>query len=164
MLHSRTGETIVGFFVAIGLGALLVLALRVSNLNMGDFGGEQGYDVRARFDNIGGLKVRSPVKMAGVTIGRVAAVDIDPKSFEAIAVIKIKPQFNHIPKDTTAKIYTAGLLGEQYISLDPGGDEAFLKGGDEITLTQSAVVLEQVIGQFLYGKAAEGGAKDSSGP
>jgi phospholipid/cholesterol/gamma-HCH transport system substrate-binding protein len=160
MLHTKTGETLVGAFIALGLGALLVLALRVSNLNLSTLGGDKGYDLRAKFENIGGLKVRSPVKMAGVTVGRVATVDIDPQSFEAIAVLHIAPRYNRIPSDTSAKIYTAGLLGEQYISLEPGGDETFLKGGDQITLTQSAVVLEQVIGQFLYSKAAGGSVKE----
>jgi len=156
MLQSKTIETVVGLFVAIGLGALLVLAMRVSNLNLADFGNENGYEIRAKFDNIGGLKVRSPVKMAGVTVGRVAAIDIAKDTYEAIATLKIDKRYNQIPADTAANIYTAGLLGEQYVSLEPGGDENFLKAGDEITLTQSAVVLEQIIGQFLFEKAAEG--------
>ncbi|MGH8511132.1 MAG: MlaD family protein, partial [Gammaproteobacteria bacterium] len=105
---------------------------------------------------------RSPVKMAGVTVGRVNAIEFDSTSYTAVAVLQIGKQFNQIPTDTGASVYTTGLLGEQYISLAPGGSEEFLKGGDVITDTQSAVVFEQVLGQFLYGKAAEGGGdKDS---
>lgn len=154
MLQSRTVETLVGLFVALGLASLLVLAMQVSNLSVSSLGTDDSYEVRAKFGNIGGLKVRSAVKMAGVTVGRVAAIDFDQQSYEAVAVLKLQKRFDRIPKDTTAKIYTAGLLGEQYINLEPGGEEAFLRGGDEITLTQSAVMLEQVIGQVLYGKGA----------
>lgn len=152
MLQSRTVEILVGAFVAVGLGALLVLAMQVSNLSM--LGNSDGYVIKARFHNIGGLKVRSPVKMAGVTIGRVTEIGFDPDTYEAVATLNIERRFDRIPSDTTANIYTAGLLGEQYISLDPGGDDLFLQAGDEIMLTQSAVVLEQIIGQFLYSKAA----------
>lgn len=156
MLHSKALETIVGVFVAIGVGALLVLAMKVSNLSLTDLRDGKVYQVRARFDNIGGLKVRAPVKMAGVTVGRVAAIGYNNKTYEAVVVLAIDKRYNRIPTDTTAKIYTAGLLGEQYVSLEVGGEETFLKNGGEILLTQSAVVLEQVIGQFLYGRAAEG--------
>jgi phospholipid/cholesterol/gamma-HCH transport system substrate-binding protein len=151
----------VGLFVALGIGAMLVLAMRVSNLTVSSFGQDLSYEVKAKFDNIGGLKVRSPVKMAGVTIGRVTAIDIDRDTYEAVATLRLEQRYDRIPTDATAKIYTAGLLGEQYISIEPGGDETFLKNGDRITLTQSAVVLEQVIGQFLYSKAA-GDGKDSA--
>ncbi len=163
MLHSKALETIVGMFIAIGMGALLVLAMKVSNLSLADFGDEKAYQIRAKFDNIGGLRVRAPVKMAGVTIGRVAAVEFNDKSYEAVAVLAIDKRYKRIPTDTTANIYTAGLLGEQYVSLEPGGEETFLKNGDEITLTQSAVVLEQVIGQFLYSRASEEGGKGDKG-
>ena len=162
MMHSKWIETTVGAFVALGMGALLVLTLRISNLSLASYGADSNYEIRANFDNIGGLKVRSPVKMAGVTVGRVNAIELDPKTYTAVAVLQIEKQFNQIPTDTGANVYTAGLLGEQYISLEPGGSEEFLKGGDVITDTQSAVVFEQVLGQFLYGKAAEGGGdKDS---
>lgn len=161
MLSSRTLETIVGLFIALGLGALLILALRVSNLTMASFGKNTSYQLRAKFENTGGLKVRAPVKMAGVVVGRVASIDLDNKLYEAVATLRIDERYNHIPRDTTANIYTAGLLGEQYISLQAGGDESFLKDGEEITLTQSAVVLEELIGQFLYNKAAESGGKSS---
>jgi phospholipid/cholesterol/gamma-HCH transport system substrate-binding protein len=129
-----------------------MLAMKVGNLT--SFGEESGYRLNARFDNIGGLKVRSPVKMAGVVIGRVGAIRYDDESYEAVAELTIYDAYKRIPADTTANIYTAGLLGEQYVSLDPGGDDTYLAEGDEISLTQSAVVLEQVIGQFLYNKAA----------
>lgn len=154
MLNSKLTETIVGLFIAIGLAAMLLLAMQVSNLS--SLGGDDGYEIKAEFDNVGGLKVRSPVKMAGVVIGRVADIQFDSENYQAVAILRIKPQYNRIPTDSTANIFTAGLLGEQYISLDAGGEEEYLKGGDSLTLTQSAMVLEQVIGQFIYGKAQEG--------
>ncbi|HEY5718810.1 MAG TPA: outer membrane lipid asymmetry maintenance protein MlaD, partial [Gammaproteobacteria bacterium] len=117
-----------------------------------------GYEVLARFDNVGGLKVRAPVTAGGVRVGRVAGIEYDSQRYEAVVRLAIEPQFDRLPADTSASIYTAGLLGEQYISLEPGGDERFLKAGDLIKLTQPALVLEQVIGQFLFDKAAEGGA------
>lgn len=153
MFESRTVEIVVGVFIALGLAALLMLAMEVSNLSTTS--GGDGYEVRVKFDNIGGLKVRSPVKMAGVPIGRVSAIGFDNEDYRAVATLRIEQQFDKIPKDTAAKIYTAGLLGEQYVSLDAGGDEAYLTDGDEITLVSNAVVLEQVISQFLYNKAAE---------
>ena len=152
MLESKTLETIVGLFVALGLGALFILAMKVSNLS--SLGGEDGYEITARFLNIGGLKVRSPVKMAGVVVGRVKDIRLDEQTYEAVATLSVASEFDNIPSDTSASIYTAGLLGEQYVYLEPGGEDTFLMDGDRITLTQSAVVLEQLIGQFLYQKAA----------
>lgn len=152
MLESKTVETIVGLFVALGLGALFILAMKVSDLS--SLGGEDGYEITARFLNIGGLKVRSPVKMAGVVVGRVKDIRLDEQTYEAVATLSVASEFDNIPSDTSASIYTAGLLGEQYVYLEPGGEDTFLKEGDRITLTQSAVVLEQLIGQFLYQKAA----------
>ena len=154
MLHSKTVEAIVGVFIALGLGALVVLALKVSNLSTMYTG--PSYEVTAQFGNVGGLKVRSPVKMAGVVVGRVADISFDQKTYEAVATLRIEDKYNEIPVDSTANIFTSGLLGEQYVSLDPGGSETFLKNGDRIKLTQSAVVLERLIGQFLYNKAAGG--------
>ncbi len=153
-MHNRTLEIGVGVFVALGLAALLMLAMKVSNL--GALSGDGGYELSARFDNIGGLKVRSPVTMAGVRIGRVLDISFDNETYEAVARFAIEPQYNRLPKDTSASIFTAGLLGEQYLGLEPGGEEDFLQAGDEIRMTQSAVVLEQIIGQFLYSKASEG--------
>ena len=145
MMQSKSTEITVGMFVAAGIAALFMLAMKVSNL--GDLTEEKGYQVTAEFGNIGGLKVRSPVTMAGVRVGRVADISLDPKT------LNIYPQFDNIPLDTSASIYTAGLLGEQYIGLVAGAEDESLKNGDVITLTQPALVLEQVIGQFLYSKA-----------
>lgn len=154
MVQSKTLETVVGVFIALGLAALVVLAMKVSNMNT--FGGDNGYEIRAKFSNIGGLKIRSSVKMAGVLVGRVAGITFDEETYEAVVIMNIDPKYTKIPEDTTANIFTAGLLGEQYISLDAGGAEDYLQAGDEIAITQSAVVLEQVIGQVLYDKAADG--------
>jgi len=154
MSKMRLIEILVGAFMAAGILALFFLAMQVSNLgtvNTGD-----SYKVLARFDNIGGLKVKSPVTMAGVEVGRVLDIYYDAKDFRAVAVLGIYSQYDQIPDDTFAKILTAGLLGEQYVGLDPGGSEAVLKEGSEIAVTQSALVLEDVIGQFIYGKAQEG--------
>ena len=156
MMKRSTLDLWVGVFVAIGLGALLFLSLKVANLTSLDTG--DVYKVKARFDNIGGLKVRAPVKSAGVVVGRVTAITFDNKSFRARVSMVIDKRYQ-FPKDTFAKILTAGLLGEQYIGLDPGGDEQMLKGGDKVAKTQSAVVLESLISSFLYNKAAEGDAK-----
>jgi phospholipid/cholesterol/gamma-HCH transport system substrate-binding protein len=125
--------------------------MKVSNL--GEFTDEAGYQVTAEFENIGGLKVRAPVTMAGVRVGRVADISLDPMTYNAKVSINMYSQFDTIPLDTSASIYTAGLLGEQYIGLVAGAEEEFLQDGDVIDLTQPALVLEQVIGQFLYSKA-----------
>lgn len=143
----------VGFFVAIGLGALLFLALKVGNLSSAQL--SDTYVLQAKFDNIGGLKVRGPVKSAGVVVGRIAEIRFDPTSYEAVVAMNVDGRYR-FPKDTFASIYTAGLLGEQYIGLDVGGDEKMLNPGDVIAKTQSAVVLEKLISQFLFNKAAEG--------
>lgn len=152
MRQSKTLETIVGLFVAAGLAALFLLAMKVSNLSTVVRKG--GYVVTARFENIGGLKVRSPVKMSGVPVGRIAAIDFDDKAYEAVVEMAIDAQYARIPADTTASILTSGLLGEQYVGLDPGAEETFLKNGDAIKITQSSVILEKLIGQFLFSKAA----------
>jgi len=143
----------VGFFVVIGFAALLFLALRVGNLSSANFA--ETYQLTARFDNIGGLKVRGPVKSAGVVVGRVAEIRFDPESYEAQVTMTIDSRYQ-FPKDTFASILTAGLLGEQYVGLDAGGDEKMLKAGDVFAKTQSAVVLEKLIGQFMFNKASEG--------
>jgi phospholipid/cholesterol/gamma-HCH transport system substrate-binding protein len=142
----------VGLFVAIGLGALLFLALKVGNLSSSNY--DEGYVLKAKFDNIGGLKVRAPVKSAGVVVGRVSEIQYDNQSFQAQVVLAMDSRYN-FPRDTFASILTSGLLGEQYIGLDPGGDTENLKAGEFVKKTQSAVVLEQLIGQFLFSKAAE---------
>lgn len=151
MMHTRAVQIWVGLFVVAGMAALLMLSMKVSNISV--FTETEGYEVKAYFENIGGLKVRSPVTMAGVVIGRVSLIGFDPQSFEAVVSFNIQDKYRDIPEDTSASIFTAGLLGEQYISLEAGGSETALKAGDEIKLTQSAVVLEQIIGQFLVGQA-----------
>ncbi|MCP5153897.1 MAG: outer membrane lipid asymmetry maintenance protein MlaD [Ectothiorhodospiraceae bacterium] len=153
-MNTRTVEIGVGVFVALGFAALLMLAMRVSNL--AESGGGHGYSVVAHFDNVGGLKVRSPVTIAGVRVGRVSDIRYDSEHYVAAVTMSIEPQFDRIPADSSASVLTAGLLGEQYIGLEPGGDETSLKDGDEIKFTQSALVLEQVVGQFLFSKASEG--------
>jgi phospholipid/cholesterol/gamma-HCH transport system substrate-binding protein len=146
----------VGLFVCAGIGALLVLALKVGN--MSGFSVADTYKVYAEFDNVGGLKPRAPVKSAGVVVGRVADVSFDNETFRARVTLHIDKRYK-FPKDSSASILTAGLLGEQYIGMDGGGDDHMLKDGDRLMITQSAVVLEKIIGQFLYGKAAETGTK-----
>ncbi|MEW6445375.1 MAG: outer membrane lipid asymmetry maintenance protein MlaD [Pseudomonadota bacterium] len=153
MQETSMRDVWVGVFVALGLAALGMLALRVSNL--ASLPGDEGYLVSAQFDNIGGLKVRAPVKLAGVVVGRVDSIQIDPKTFRAQVGLRIENRYAILPKDTSAAIYTSGLLGEQYIGLAPGAEEVVLKEGDRITLTQSSIVLENLIGQFLYNKASE---------
>jgi phospholipid/cholesterol/gamma-HCH transport system substrate-binding protein len=146
----------VGIFVAIGFGAILFLALKVGNLLTLDR--TPGYHLQANFDNIGGLKLRAPVKAAGVIVGRVESIQLDPKSYEAIVTMRIDRDVA-FTKDTIASINTSGLLGEVYIGLDAGGDTVMLKDGEHIAKTQSAVVIEKLIGQFLFDKASDAGAK-----
>jgi phospholipid/cholesterol/gamma-HCH transport system substrate-binding protein len=157
MGNSRVLEIVVGMFVALGIAALFMLAMKVSNLS--SFGADDGYALNARFENIGGLKVMSPVSVGGVRIGRVMAIDFDQQRYEAVVKMLIDPAYNRLPKDTSASIFTAGLLGEQYVNLEPGAEESYLKDGDDIHLTQSSLVMEQVIGQFLFGKASESGGQ-----
>jgi phospholipid/cholesterol/gamma-HCH transport system substrate-binding protein len=152
----------VGLFVLLGLIAALFLALKVGNMSSLSF--QATYPVKLKFDNIGGLKARAPVKSAGVVVGRVTSIGFDTNTYQAVVTIDIDKQYP-FPKDTSAKILTSGLLGEQYIGLEPGGDTEMLKAGDTISMTQSAIVLENLIGQFLYSKAADaGGAKAAPAP
>ena len=146
----------VGLFVCAGIGALLVLALKVGN--MSGFSVADTYMVYAEFDNVGGLKPRAPVKSAGVVVGRVSEVSFDNESFRARVTLHVDKRYK-FPKDSSASILTSGLLGEQYIGMDGGGDDHMLKDGERLMITQSAVVLEKIIGQFLYGKAAETGTE-----
>jgi phospholipid/cholesterol/gamma-HCH transport system substrate-binding protein len=147
-------EILVGAFMAAGLVALFFLSMRVSNLSAASAG--PGYSLTARFDNIGSLKVRAPVSMAGVRLGRVDAISFDQDNYQASVTLRIDAAYDRIPSDTFANIYTAGLLGEQYVALDPGGSPDYLRDGDQIEHTQSALVLERMIGQFLFNKAQEG--------
>jgi len=153
-MKTRTLEITVGAFIAVGFAALFMLAMQVSNLS--SFNNEDGYEIIARFDNIGGLNERAYVSMAGVRIGRVTGVEFDRETFQAKVRMNIRQQYDQIPTDTSASILTSGILGDQYIGLDPGGAEQYLKEGSEVRLTQSAMILEQIIGQFLFDKAAEG--------
>ncbi len=153
MQHSYTQDTLVGLFVACGIGALFFMALQVSNL--GAYNHQESYLITARFENSGGLKVKSPVSVAGVRIGRVTAITFDLQSYESVVEMQIEAKYNTLPDDSSASIFTAGLLGEQYISIEPGGSETYLENNSEIDLTQSAIVLEEVIGQFLFKAAAD---------
>ena len=143
----------VGFLVAIGLAALLFLSLKVGNLSSAQL--SETYVLKAKFDNIGGLKVRGPVKSAGVVVGRIVDIQFDSGTYEAVVSMNIDGRY-HFPKDTFASINTAGLLGEQYVGFDAGGDDKMLQAGDTIAKTQSAIVLGKLISQFLFSKAADG--------
>ena len=158
-------EILVGVFVLLGMLGLVFLALQAANL--GSVGGGDTYTVQARFDNIGGLKPRAPVRSAGVLVGRVTRISLDPASFQGVVTMEIERAFQ-FPKDSAAKILTAGLLGDQYVGLEAGGDDANLAPGETIAQTQSAVVLENLIGQFLTGRAdsagASGAAASGTGP
>ena len=145
-------ETLVGLFVLLGLLGLVFLALQAANL--GSTGSGDTYGPTARFDNIGGLKVRAPVRTAGVVVGRIRSITLDPKTYQGVVAMDIERRYR-FPKDSAAKILTSGLLGDQYVGLEPGGDDKDLAPGDTLAQTQSAVVLENLIGQFLTGKAAD---------
>lgn len=145
----------VGLFLILGFLALTFLALQVGDLNSER--ARKTYEVEGRFENIGGLKIKAPVKMAGVVVGRVDDIYFDNKKFQAVVKLALDARYQ-FPKDTSASILTSGLLGEVYIGIDAGGDEKNLAAGDKISITQSAVVLERLIGQFMFGKAAEGGS------
>ena len=147
MVSRKSVEVWVGAFVAAGLFALGVLAFRVGNLTSADV--VDGYHVEARFEDVGSLKVRAPVTVAGVRIGRVASIRFDPDTYQALVVMDIDGRYKNLPTDTGASILTSGLLGEQYIELEPGGAEEYLKNGSRIKVTQSAMVLEKLIGRLL---------------
>jgi phospholipid/cholesterol/gamma-HCH transport system substrate-binding protein len=152
-MNTRTVEIGVGVFVALGVAALFMLAMQASNLSTMSSG--DGYIITAGFENVGGLKERSAVTVSGVRVGRVEAIEYDHESFEEVVSLRIDAQHDSFPVDTSASIYTSGLLGEQYVALEPGGALENLVAGDRLQLTQSALVMEQVIGQFLYSTAAE---------
>jgi phospholipid/cholesterol/gamma-HCH transport system substrate-binding protein len=155
-MSRRTTEVLVGLFVMLGLVALVFVSLKAANLTSFSIGSAT-YPLSARFDNIGGLKARAPVRSAGVVVGRITGISLDPKSFQGVVTMEIERGFQ-FPKDTSAKILTAGLLGDQYVGLEPGGEIDNLAPGATIKQTQSAVVLENLIGQFLFNKAADAGA------
>jgi phospholipid/cholesterol/gamma-HCH transport system substrate-binding protein len=156
-MHRKTIDVWVGLFVLLGLAALVFLALKAGNMSTLSF--SKTYAITGKFDNIGGLKPQAPVKSAGVVVGRVGAISFDDKSYQAL--VRLDMDAGHqFPKDSSLKILTAGLLGEQYIGIEPGGDTVNLVAGDRISRTQSAAVLEDLINQFIYSKAADG--KDTS--
>ena len=156
-MHRKMIDVWVGLFVLLGLAALLFLALKAGNMSTLSFG--KTYAITGKFDNIGGLKPQAPVKSAGVVVGRVGDIRFDDKNFQAIVTLEMDTGYK-FPKDSSLKILTAGLLGEQYIGISPGGDTVNLAAGDRITQTSSATVLEDLINQFIYSKAADG--KDAS--
>ena len=156
MKQTRTIEIVTGAFIILGLAALYVLATSATNIS--SYGETKGYTVSAEFSNIGGLKPRAAVTMAGVSIGRVTDIKLDPKSFAAVVTLQIDGRYADIPDDSTASILTSGLLGEQFIGIDAGGSDKFLKQGSKIQYTQQALVLEKLIGQF-FSKAADSGGK-----
>ena len=153
-MGKKSVETLVGLFVLLGLAGLVFLAFKAANL--GSLGGGDTYGVTARFDNIGGLKVRAPVRSAGVTVGRVVSITLDAKTYQGLVSMELdrKTQF---PADSSARILTSGLLGDQYVGLEPGYEEQRLAAGETIGRTQSAVVLESLISQFMFNKAADAG-------
>ncbi len=155
MQQTRTVELGTGMFVFLGVAAIFFLATQTSNLN--SLVSSEAYTVKARFENIGGLSVRAPVTMAGVTIGRVSDIAFDPNRLDAVVSIRIDARYDRIPDDSDAAILTAGLLGGQYIGLSPGGSDTFLADEDEIEFTQSAVVLENLISKYLF---SQGGGDD----
>lgn len=153
MINRNSLELWVGLFVAAGILALAMLAFKVGNLTSADV--MDGYKVTARFDNVGGLKVKAAVTMAGVRIGRVSAIAFDNKKYQALVTMDVDGRYQNIPKDSSASILTSGLLGDQYIGIEPGGDDASLKSGDTFLRTQSALVLEKLLGQVIFNKAGE---------
>jgi phospholipid/cholesterol/gamma-HCH transport system substrate-binding protein len=164
-MERKNIEILVGFFVLLGLAAMVFLALQAGNLATARNG--ETYKLEARFDNIGGLKARAPVRSAGVNVGRVSAIGLDPQTFQGVVTLEMREEFQ-FPKDSSLKILTSGLLGDQYVGIEPGGATENLAAGSVITRTQSAVVLENLIGQFLFNRGGEsesasGGANAASG-
>ena len=160
MESSRPRELGTGLFVFLGFAALLFLATQTTDLD--EYARDEGYRVTARFEDVAGLKARSQVAMSGVTIGRVESIEFDNDRLDAVVTMRINSQFNRIPDDSDASILTAGLLGSKYIGIGAGGSDTWLAEGSEVQITQSAVVLEQLIGKFLFSKAEEGGTTTSS--
>lgn len=156
-MQRKTLDVWVGLFVVLGVLALVFLALKAGNMSSLSFN-QKLYSIHSKFDNIGGLKVRAAVKSAGVVVGRVESIQFDDNSFQAAVTLNLDERYK-FPKDSSVKILTSGLLGEQYVGIEAGGDIDNLAAGDTVKFTQSAIVLENLIGQFLYGKAAEGQSK-----
>ncbi|MDQ1303281.1 MAG: phospholipid/cholesterol/gamma-HCH transport system substrate-binding protein [Pseudomonadota bacterium] len=154
MESNRPRELGTGLFVFLGFAALLFLATQTTDLD--EYAGDEGYRVTARFEDVAGLKVRSQVTMSGVNIGRVERIEFDNERLDAVVTLRVNSQFNRIPDDSDASILTAGLLGSKYVGIGAGGSDTWLTEGSELQITQSAVVLEQLIGKFLFSKAEEG--------
>ncbi len=152
-MESKNTQLGVGLFIIAALAAFIIVTIKVSNIN--EYANDDSYSLQAHFDNIGGLKVRSAVKVGGVVIGRITDIGLDTESMSPVVTLDINSRFNQLSSETSAAILTAGLLGEQYISLTPGGDDELLTDGDEIYDTQSALVLEDLIGQFIFSKGSE---------
>lgn len=162
MRKSRTMNLGTGLFVLLGFAALFFLTTQTTNHGL-SFGSKPSYEVTAKFDNIGDLKVGAPVSMAGVEVGRVSGISFDTRDYKAVVVMKLDQKFNQIPTDSDAAIYTQGLLGGKFIGLTPGGAETFLKNHDQIAFTQSAFVLENLIGQFLANFSKNSGQSKTDG-
>ncbi len=160
-MGKKSVETFVGIFVLLGMLGLVFLSLKAANL--GSFSAGETYSLVAYFDNIGALKVRAPVRSAGVTVGRVSSISLDPKRYQGLVRLEIQRDMQ-FPSDSSARILTSGLLGDQYVGLEPGAQEKNFAPGDEIKQTQSAVVLESLISQFLFSKAADAGGAAAAAP
>jgi len=160
-MGKKSIETLVGLFVLLGIAGLVFLALKAANL--GSFSSGDTYTLLAKFDNIGGLKVRAPVRSAGVKVGRVSSITLDPKTYQGVVRLEVERDVQ-FPADSSARILTSGLLGDQYIGIEAGGEEKSFGPGDTIKQTQSAVVLESLIGQFLFNKAADAGSASAPAP
>lgn len=158
-MGKKSIEVLVGLFVLLGIAGLVFLALKAANL--GTFSSGDTYTLLAKFDNIGGLKVRAPVRSAGVTVGRVASITLDPKTYQGVVRLQVERGVQ-FPADSSARILTSGLLGDQYVGIEAGGEEKSFAPGETIKQTQSAVVLESLIGQFLFNKAADAGTPTAS--
>ena len=153
MQQTRTMEVGTGLFALLGIGALFFLTTQTTGSD--DFNVDDTYEVTARFENVGSLKPRAPVSMSGVTIGRVTGIEFDPVALEAVVTFVIDSQYDEIPDDSDASILTAGLLGSQYIGLQAGGSDMYLEDGSEILFTQSAILLENLIGKFLVNAGSD---------
>ncbi|PVZ71915.1 outer membrane lipid asymmetry maintenance protein MlaD [Pelagibaculum spongiae] len=157
-MRSRGQEFTVGLFLIIGFAALVFIALKISGLAFGQ--DRLAYSVSARFENVGSLAIRAPVTIAGVKVGEITKIDFDSDTFEAVVTVGMYQGYNKIPADTSASIHTAGLLGSQYLALSPGGDDESLEQGSEIEITQSALVLEELVGQFLFNAGSNSSNED----
>lgn len=153
-MSRRNIEIVVGLLLAVGLAVLFMTVIQMNDLSRHSDDNET-YEIQARFDNVGGLTTLSPVKAAGVKIGRVVDIEYDSSRYEAVVTLSIESQYNKFPVDTAASVLTSGLLGDQYVGLEPGAEVEFLANGSEIDITQSAVILEQIIGQLLYSNAED---------